>query len=56
MPDPQIPAIAPEGYIQKLTPQGPRRPGRLAMRAIPEPGLHLAHHCSGIRPSRAGEH
>ena len=44
MPDPQIPAIAPEGYIQKLTPQGPRRPGRLAMRAIPEPGLHPPTH------------
>jgi len=40
MPDQDRPAIAPEGYIRKPDPDGPRKPLRLAMRAIPEPGLH----------------
>ena len=40
MPDQDIPAIAPEGYITKPAAEGPPRPWRLAMRAIPEPRLH----------------
>lgn len=43
MPDQEIPAIAPEGYLPTPATDGPRMPKRLQMR-IPEPGLHPPTH------------
>src|SRR5262245_27579971 len=39
MPDQDLPAIAPEGYMREPEPEGPRQPLRRIMRTIPEPRL-----------------